>query len=336
MPKISVVIPVYNVEDYLAKCVESVLAQDFQDYEVILVNDGSTDGSLKIAQEYERNHDKVRLISQQNKGLGGARNTGIENACGEYICFFDSDDYIAPNTLSVISKTIDEENSDIIVFDIEYVDEDGHTLSIQKVFPGDGCTFRLSEKKDFLFASPSACNKVFRTCLFAESGVRFPSRVWFEDIRTTLKLYPYADKITYIPQAFYKYLQRSDSIMHSSNLDRNSEIMDALDDVLSYYKEHGLYDQYRAELDFAVISNVFVLASFRVFRQDSKHPLLEQFHQFLMERAPEYRSNPYVQVRLKKKEIIIYKLLLKRSYVLLALLIHIQDLLRNLKRGGNN
>lgn len=336
MPKISVVIPVYNVEDYLAKCVDSVLAQDFQDYEVILVNDGSTDGSLKIAQEYERGHEKVRLISQENKGLGGARNTGIENACGEYICFFDSDDYIAPNTLSVISETIDQENSDIIVFDIEYVDENGNPLSIQKVFPGDGCTFRLSEKKDFLFASPSACNKVFRTRLFTESGVRFPSRVWFEDIRTTLKLYPRADKITYIPQPFYKYLQRSGSIMHSSNLDRNSEIMDALDDDLAYYKEHGLYDQYRPELDFAVISNVFVLASFRVFRQDPKHPLVEQFHRFLIEKAPEYRSNPYVQSRLKKKEVVIYKLLLKRRYGLLKLLIHIQDLLRNLKRGGNS
>lgn len=334
MPKISVVIPVYNVEDYLAKCVDSVLAQDFQDYEVILVNDGSTDGSLKIAQEYERGYEKVRLISQENKGLGGARNTGILNATGEYICFIDSDDAIAPDTLATLAEAVDRLGCDIAVFDIEYVNENGTSLTVQRGMDENLETFDLVSHRSLLFCVPSACNKLIRRTLFTENQILFPDRVWFEDIRTITKLYPYASKMCYIPKPFYRYLQRADSIMHSAKVARNAEIMDALADVIAYYKEHGYYDMYCRELEFLLIENAYVLASFRVLRQDPKNPLLAEFHAFLQQYVPDYASNPYLS-RLSAKNKLIYQLLLKKCYGLLHFMDRVQAFLRTVKRGGN-
>lgn len=329
MPKISVVIPVYNVEKYLPQCIDSVLAQSFEDYEVILVNDGSTDGSLAIAQQYERAHEKVKLISQENKGLGGARNTGIQHASGEFICFIDSDDTIAPDTLATAVEAANRLNCDIAVFDIEYVDESG-AVTVQTGLDENLETFDLASHRSFLFCPPSACNKLFRRALFTENQILFPARVWFEDIRTVTKLYPHAAKICYIPKPFYRYLQRADSIMHSAKVARNAEIMEALADVIDYYKEHGYYDMYRGELEFLVIENVYVLASFRVLKQDTKHPLLGEFQAFLEQYAPDHASNPYL-TRLGRKNQLIYRLLLKRRYSLLRLMNRIQGLLRSVK-----
>lgn len=330
MPKISVVIPVYNVEAYLPQCIDSVLAQNFEDYEVILVNDGSTDGSLAIAQQYERTNEKVKLISQENKGLGGARNTGIQHASGEFICFIDSDDTIAPDTLATAADTIDRLNCDIAIFDIEYVDEGGAALATQAGLDEKMEVFDLVSHRSVLFCPSSACNKIFRRTLFTENQILFPERVWFEDIRTITKLYPHASKMCYIPKPFYKYLQRAGSIMHSAKVSRNAEIMEALADVIAYYREHGYYDDYRAELEYLVIENVYVLASFRVLKQDPKHPLLGEFQAFLEQYAPDHASNPYL-TRLGRKNQLIYRLLLKRRYGLLRLLIRMQALLRSVK-----
>lgn len=330
MPKISVVIPVYNVEAYLPQCIDSVLAQNFEDYEVILVNDGSTDGSLAIAQQYERTNEKVKLISQENKGLGGARNTGIQHASGEFICFIDSDDTIAPDTLATAADTIDRLNCDIAIFDLEYVNENGATLSVLQGMDENLESFDLASHRSVLFCPSSACNKIFRRTLFTENQILFPERVWFEDIRTITKLYPHASKMCYIPKPFYKYLQRAGSIMHSAKVSRNAEIMEALADVIAYYREHGYYDDYRAELEYLVIENVYVLASFRVLKQDPKHPLLGEFQAFLEQYAPDHASNPYL-TRLGRKNQLIYRLLLKRRYGLLRLLIRMQALLRSVK-----
>lgn len=329
MPKISVVIPIYNVEKYLPECIDSVLAQDFQDYEVILVNDGSTDGSLAIAQQYEKDHAHIRLISQENKGLGGARNTGIKHAQGEYILFMDSDDRLAPDTLSATAAAAQREESDIVIFDFEYVDETGRALSIQPAMEAVDGPFDLASQKSVLFSTPSACNKLFRLSLFTDHQILFPERVWFEDLRTITKLYPYARRMCYLPKPFYKYLQRSESIMHSTRVERNSEIMDALQDVLDYYKAHGYYEQYRPELEYLLIENAFVLASFRVLKQDTHHPLLKQLYDFLKANAPEYNKNPYLSTRLSKKNQIIYQLLTKKQYGLLKLMNRAQNLLRS-------
>ena len=133
---VSVIIPVYNVEKYIEKCVTSVLEQTFDDFEIIVVIDGSTDGSeAKARKLQEENPGKIIIINQENKGLGGARNTGIINARGEYLLFVDSDDYIEKNLLADATKIIKSENSDVVIFDFDYVDESGALLSRKGLFP---------------------------------------------------------------------------------------------------------------------------------------------------------------------------------------------------------
>lgn len=332
MPYISVIVPVYNVEQFLAKCLDSILAQSYDDYEVIVVNDGSTDGSLEIVAAYEKKSDKIRVISQENKGLGGARNTGIQNACGKYICFIDSDDCIAPDTLAKLAQKTVAHAVDIVLFDFEFVDMSGNTLSVQKMFDTQtDIFFEPSSFQELLLVSPSACNKLFKTALFTDNHIFFPEKVWYEDIRTIPKLYLHAESAAYIPQPFYQYLQRPGSIMNTTRLERNAEIMDALCDVISYYQEHGAYSNYKNELDFLAILNGFVLSSFRVLKYDCKHHLLSDFYDFLQVKVPDHSENPYIQTKLGKKNELIYKLLVKKQYRILNLLSRAQTLLRGMK-----
>ena len=128
MIKLSVILPVYNVEDYLAKCLDSVILADEPDYEIILVNDGSTDSSPAIAASYREQYpDLIRLISTENMGLGSARNTGMANARGEFYCFLDSDDYLAPGAMRSMLDIFDRD-FDICIFDSISVDPAGHDL----------------------------------------------------------------------------------------------------------------------------------------------------------------------------------------------------------------
>ena len=113
---ISVIVPVYNVKSYLSACLDSILNQDFDSYEIVVVDDGSTDGSGELAEQYASRHtDKIRVLHQENQGLGGARNTGIKDAKGEYVAFIDSDDWIKPNMLSTLWKEIQQTGADIAV-----------------------------------------------------------------------------------------------------------------------------------------------------------------------------------------------------------------------------
>ena len=132
MAKISVIIPVYNVKAYLEKCVESVVNQDFSDYEIILIDDGSSDGSENLCDRLGEKYPEIKVIHQENKGQGGARNTGIENASGEYLLFVDSDDYIKEDALSFLYKTATENGSDIVSFGMDFVEEDGGITSTRK------------------------------------------------------------------------------------------------------------------------------------------------------------------------------------------------------------
>ena len=122
---ISVVLPIYNVEKYLKRCLESVVNQTYKNLEIILVNDGSTDSCLQICEEYAKCDNRIKLINKKNSGLGMARNTGIDNANGEYICFFDSDDYIKLDTIEKLYRKIEKEMPEIICFGFNRVSTDG-------------------------------------------------------------------------------------------------------------------------------------------------------------------------------------------------------------------
>lgn len=210
-PLISIVLPVYNVEKYLERCLKTVIAQTYKNIEIILVNDGSTDGSLKICEEYKFADTRIKIINKENGGLSDARNVGIKNSAGEYITFIDSDDKVEFDYVEYLYNLIKNNHVDISVC--------AHTVVVEKtnnnfIVPTDDIL--LSDKiaiKNMLYSDKvdtSAWAKLYKKSLF--NNIKYPEGMLFEDIATTYKLFMKAKKIIFGSQSKYNYIIRKDSI----------------------------------------------------------------------------------------------------------------------------
>lgn len=324
MPKASVVVPVYNVNDYLKKCVDSILAQTEKDFELLLIDDGSTDGSGALCDTLAAEDERVRVIHQENRGLGGARNTGSEAATGDWLLFIDSDDWIEAETLEKTIAAGERHNADMVIFGLRSVDENGNVLqTIVEDMPKD-CAVSVKERKDILLTAPSAANKLYRREWLISTGIKFPSRVWYEDIRTTPKLMIQSNALVFLDYVGYNYLQRSGSIMNSANIDRNVEIIDAFDDLLGYFKSHGKFDEYREELCHLTLSHVYLVASVRVITLDRKHPLIKKFAAYIKQSFPDYKKSKYIR-RLTRNQRIALLLLEKKQHFMIDLIFKIKS-----------
>ena len=327
--KLSIIIPVYNTQEYLAACLDSALDKACNDYEIVIVNDGSTDDSGIIAAGYaSRYPELIRVITTENGGLGAARNVGLEAAQGDYLLFVDSDDTLAKGALKEMLAAIDG-SFDIGIFDILQVNPSGDTVGT--IY---GCTeggdFTLSESPRLLFEPPSACNKLFRRSLFLDSGVRFPGRVWFEDLRTVPKLYPLTGTIHNLAKPWYRYLIRPGSITNNANVKRNLEIIDAAQEIIEHYKAAGLYERYENELCYMAFYNVFLTASVRVNLSDPDSEVQEQLMQWFLQSFPNWRENPYVK-GLNAKHRLLTELLMKRKRKSVHMIMKLNDRAKNKK-----
>lgn len=224
--KISVIIPVYNVAAYLKGCLESVINQTFPNLEIILVNDGSTDNSLSICEQYQSRNSQIKIITQKNCGLSAARNRGIEAATGNYITFIDSDDwYSSINVLNILYQLLKKNNSDIVVSN--FVEFDNHTNEyythvfsntpvISTISPHQWMTKQYQNNESLSQCFSTAWGKLFRRDYF--KNVRFPIGKIAEDDLTIWKLYLQAKKIVYTNQSLYVYRNhRTDSITAMTN-----------------------------------------------------------------------------------------------------------------------
>lgn len=314
MMKFSIIIPVYNVKDYLEACFRSVLAQGGDDYEILLVDDGSTDGESGplcdlLAAEAP---DRVTVIHKENGGLGDARNVGIDRAKGDYLLFLDSDDYLLSGLLDALRAKLAETDADII--DFGFVVDHGGTIRERHCGEltayGD---FAIAEHPDALLILPAAWRRLYRKSLFTEHGIRYPSRVWYEDIRTTPKLFALAQKITALDAPYYGYVVREGSITRNRNVARNAEILEAFDDLEDWFSRAGLWDRYHAEFTKLAIDHILLAASVRVLRTDPKHPLLLQFQSYMDQHFPDYMQCAYLP-QLSRQHRLILRLLREKRF----------------------
>lgn len=319
MPKASVIVPVYNVEAYLEKCVQSILRQTEQDFELLLVDDGSTDSSGQLCEELAKKDSRIRVIHQENQGLGGARNTGIREAKGDWLLLVDSDDWIEPEILEKSLEAGLREEADMVMFPFRSVDEEGRELAVFRENVPLDRALSLKERKDILLTAPVAWNKLYRTAFFRETGLAYPSRVWYEDIRTTPKLMALARRMVFISDIGYNYLQRQGSIMNSGKVARNVEIIEAFDDILPWFREHGLFAEYRQELEHLTVAHILLTSSVRVLRMDYKNPLLGKFRAYVEREFPTYRGNPYNKTHFTRNQKIALWLVERRWYGAAAL-----------------
>ena len=267
--KLSVIIPIYNVQDYLAACLDSVIAPGSTDYEIIAVNDGSTDGSPAVLADYaERFPGLVKTVTTPNGGLGHARNVGISLARGEYLLFLDSDDTLSPGAIREILGALDG-SFDIGVFDFVSVDREGRVLRYYKGCENSG-SFSLSAYPAFLLSPPNAVNKLWRRALFIDSGISFPDRKWFEDLATIPRLYLRSGTIRTLPHPWYRYLQRDGSITRNTDAARNLEMLDAIETVMTDYVRSGAFGKYHRELEAMAAYHELLTSSTRVNLIDPK------------------------------------------------------------------
>lgn len=329
MPKYSLIVPVYNVQKYIEKCISSILDQDYANYEIIIVDDGSTDKSAEIIDRITNlNRDKIVSIHQENKGLGGARNTGLEKATGKYVWFIDSDDTIAPYSLKHLDEFIQKQEVDILVFDRVAIDELGNEMETEVGVDFEHeDIFSLEKNPQMLYMSPSACNKIFRKELFEKTKICFPDKIWFEDLYTIPKLYFHANKMGYLHESLYLYLQRDGSIMNNRNVEKNIDITTAVNEIITYYKKEKKYEQYHSELEYLAIINVYLLASVRVIRGNRKSELLKGLKAYMKDNFPNYKSNIYYSLIPEKYKLLL-RLLDKEQYWLIKMLFLIKSFLR--------
>lgn len=319
MPKASVIVPVYKVEEYLEKCVQSILAQTERDFELILVDDGSPDRCGALCDSLAQTDPRVRVIHQENQGLGGARNTGIREARGDWLLLVDSDDWIEPKILEKAMEAGLREEADLVMFAFRTVDEQGRELGVFREDMPKERGITLQEHKEALLTAPCAWNKLYRRGFFQGTGLAYPPRVWYEDLRTSPKLMAKAGRMVFLDEVGYNYLQRQGSIMKSANLERNREILDAFDDLLPWFRKEGLFEAYRRELEYLAVFHVYLTAGVRVALADRKSPLLRELAAYVEERFPGWRQNPYLP-KLGGKRRLLVSLLQKKWYWAVSLL----------------
>lgn len=242
MPKVSVIVPIYNVEKYLEKCINSLLSQTLEDIQIILVNDGSKDNSGNIAKEYEKNNkDRIIYVEKENGGLSDARNYGLKYATGDFIAFLDSDDYIEKNAYEEMYNKAIEENADYV--ECDFIWEFPNKIRVDKQYP-------YKNKKEMLsFVRVVAWNKLIKRQLITDNNLEFPKGLRYEDVEFTYKLIPFVNKFAYVNKPFIHYVQREGSIANVQN-ERTAEIFTVLDNVIEFYKKNNIYEKYRDELEY--------------------------------------------------------------------------------------
>ena len=188
-------------------------------------------------------------------------------------------------------------------------------------------TLNLSEYPELIMEYPSGCNKVCRKSLYLECGIRFPGRVWYEDLRTMPKLYLHTDRIYSSCKARYLYLIRPGSITNNAKLQRHLEIIDAVDDLVEYYKAQNKFAAYSAQLEYTAFYHQFLAASVRICTVDSESPLLKQLKDEYIKRFPDFRNNNYIR-SMSRKHRLLSALLLKEKYKAVAAIMKLNDVIK--------
>lgn len=211
MEKISVIVPIYNVEEYLERCIKTIINQTYKDLEIILVDDGSTDSSGKICDNYAKKDNRIVVIHKKNGGLSDARNAGIDKSTGKYLYFIDSDDYIELNMLEDLYHNCVDNSCEIAISN-KFIEYDEKNFYEQKSILADKVADSIEALELLLLSDPAIWNKLFLKDLF--NNIRFPKGKLYEDIITTPFLFEKAKRVYFNSNSYYHYIQRNNSIVH--------------------------------------------------------------------------------------------------------------------------
>lgn len=238
---VSIIIPVYNVEKYLEECINSILIQSYKNIELILINDGSTDGSRDIIEKFAESDSRIAFIDNENKGVGASRNDGIKTAKGDYVIFIDSDDYVDSDLVSNLLSFIGD--NDICIYDAVSFEDSSKEFDTNKYFNGlsaENLSRAIADDthREFLFYYISPCLKIFRRDYLIKNNLLFPEGTYGEDVIFWAKCILATDKILYREYIGYFRRYRAGSIMTSKSVKNLKDRVDSIAELLSISEGH--------------------------------------------------------------------------------------------------
>ena len=287
-PLISVIVPVYNVKDYLTECVDSLLAQTFDNYEVLLIDDGSTDGSSTLCESLKTGHPHVHVLHKHNGGLSSARNFGLKHAKADLVAFVDSDDTVKPDYLKSLHDALEKDSADLAVCGYDSDLPRAETLS------GKDATIQLLTKQENL--DVLAWNKLYKKSLFFDNDIFYPEGEVHEDNLTTYKLYSKAKKVTFVSESLYHYRQRENSITNQQSKEQHLELRErAAYEAIDYFA-HDKKLKSAAEL--SLLLNYFAWLDNALQNRVPVEYVAESLD-WLRSHRDSYSRNPFLTAKLK-------------------------------------
>ena len=306
MIKISIIVPVYNVEKYLSKCLDSLVNQNYKNYEIIIVNDGSTDNSEIIIEDYAKKYPKlIKHYTKKNGGLSSARNYAIKESKGEYLLFVDSDDSIEDNTLNILDNNIDN-NTDILVFNMNVI---RNKIKI----PVHQFNVKVTNLiKRYIVGNPSACNKLIKKELLTNNKLYFKEGIYYEDLNLLPTLVNYTNKIKFINNPLYNYYVRHNSITNKTKYNKK------MDDIFLIVEElyNELDNKYSNEIEYLFIEHLLRNTSLRYIEYE-KYDKIENVIDLITIKYPKWYKNIYFKKYYTFKQKIMCYLIYKKKYKLI-------------------
>lgn len=320
MSKVSVIVPVYNVEAYLPHCIESIQQQTESDIEIILVDDGSPDTCGEICDRFAEQDSRIQVIHQENAGQGAARNVGLAAAHGEYILFVDSDDWIEPDLVETAFTAAKKFDAEMLIFDLQALDAQGNLVyrSAQKV--PTNTVLSAKTDKSFLLTDPSPCTKLLKRSWLADNQFAFP-QMYYEDLIAITCLDSAVERGVYIGgKPLYNYLLRQNSTLHNGDAEKTAKKrITAVNEIYKFYKEKNLTEFYRAELEWNVLYHGFFLPAREILNFTAQpFSYIDELCDNANAICGVPQKNPYFKT-LSAKERLIFRLLYGKHYFLTKL-----------------
>lgn len=318
MPKVSIIVPVYNVEKYIEKCLNSLVNQTLEDIEIIVVNDGSPDNSQKIIDEFESKYpNKIKKIIKENGGQGSARNEGLKIATGEYIGYVDSDDYVKNNMYEKMYESAILNDSDIVIVGNYVLTEDGRIIK-EEIFRCNRKLTSIEKNKEILFDNVGPCNKIYKTSFLKQLNMQFRCKKWYEDFDFIVKVLLSAKSISIIEEPLYYYLLREGSTMNNSNVERNLEILEAMDEIIEFCRNNNIFEKYYSEVEYLAVLHIYIPTIVRIIRANAdkkiKKEAVNSIIIYMNKTFKNYKENKYIKKYLSSKKKIVYWLIRLKMY----------------------
>lgn len=317
MIEVSVIVPVYNAEKYIEKCVNSLKKQTYKNFEVIFINDGSTDHSKEMIENNWLDCPiSMQVITKENGGQGAARNVGIKAASKEFICFVDIDDYVSDKLLETLTNKQESSQADIVWCD-SFIVRDDNVIGTLK----QNELYSAGKESHYYLNNASPWRKLIRTSLIKDNDLYFPKIRFYEDVAIVPNYGAYANIIEYVDKPLYYYVLHDGSTMHQKKYDQRLEcVFEALAYLRKKTELANKIKQFNYELEFIYIDHLLHAASLRFFTFAQGREQLYKIIEIMKDNYPAWQSNPYFLTRDWKYKLIC-KLFYKKQYWLLKLVL---------------